>query len=437
MKRDAYKKLLVWKNDKYRKPLILQGARQVGKTYLLREFTKEYNSSLYINFEGMSDVSPVFEGNIEPKSIIKKLEILFNVKIVPETMLLLFDEIQECPNALNSLKYFNEQANEYHIVAAGSLLGVKLKRAKGFPVGKVDFLSLQPLSFFEFLAALEENLLREMLENIDKIGPIDEALHQKAITLLKEYFIVGGMPEAVAIYVAEKDFERVRRVQNAILNAYILDFAKHAPPADVMKIMAIWQSIPNQLARENKKFTFSAIRKSARSREYEASIQWLVDAGLIYKSYNISAPRIPVDSYANKDVYKVYVLDVGLLGCMSSLPPKIILQQQPQLFSEFKGAFTENFVAQELTASGFDRLYYWTSSGIAEVDFVLQQELDVYPLEVKAGISSYKKSLLVYYDDYHPRVLLRSTLLNLKRDGNVCNCPLYLAGRLVDLLGVI
>lgn len=429
MKREIYKKLLVWKQDKYRKPLVLRGARQVGKTYILNEFTKEYANSLYINFEKMPDVAPLFAGNIEPKNIIKKLQIFFAVTIEPGKTLIIFDEVQECPEALNSLKYFCEEANEYHIVSAGSLLGVKLKRSKGFPVGKVDFLDLKPMSFFEFLNALGEERLQEMLASIVKIEPIDDALHQKALSLLKQYFIVGGMPEVVARFIAERDFGSVRKVQQAILDAYVLDFAKHATASEVMKIMTVWESISSQLAKENKKFIFSAINKSVRAREYASAIQWLCDAGLIYKSFNVAVPKLPLDSYADKNAFKIYFLDVGLLGNMSRLPIKAMLEPH-QLFAEFKGALTENFVAQELLTHHFNALYYWTSEGIAEIDFILADELDVYPLEVKAGTSAHKKSLLSYNEKYHPKLLLRATLMNLKQDGIVSNYPLYLTERI-------
>ncbi len=425
MKRDIYQQLMVWKRDRYRKPLILMGARQVGKTYILSAFANEYQDELYVNFESMPEVAAIFEGNLDPTKIVSLLEAQFGVAIWPGKTLIIFDEIQECPNALNSLKYFCEQANEYHIVSAGSLLGVKLKRSKGFPVGKVDFLHLKPLSFFEFLDAMGEEKLRLAFEGIDKEEPINEALHNKAIDLLRQYFIVGGMPEAVQIYVNEKNFEQVRKVQQAILDAYVLDFAKHARPTDVMKIMAIWELIHTQLAKENKKFIFSVISKSARAREYDSAIQWLVDAGMIYKSFNISTPKSPIDSYADKNIFKIYMLDVGLLGCMSRLPINAMLQQH-KLFMEFKGALTENFVAQELLVNKFDKLYYWTSGGSAEVDFVLPVDLNVYPLEVRAGTTARKKSLLVYAEKYHPELLLRATLMNLKQDGNVCNYPLYL-----------
>jgi uncharacterized protein len=428
MKRTIYQKLISWKQDQHRKPLILRGARQVGKTYILQKFAKEYGNSIYINFEKMPKILQLFEGNLDPQNIISKLQISFATTIEPHQTLIIFDEIQECANALNSLKYFNEEANGYHIVAAGSLLGIKLKRpqdAKGFPVGKVEFLDLKPLSFFEFLDAMGEERLREFLESIKNFAPINEALHQKAISLLEQYFIIGGMPEAVETFAREKNFDRVRKIQQAILDAYALDFAKYAPPTDVIKITKIWESIPNQLAKENKKFIFSAINSSARAREYEDAIQWLADAGLIYKAYNISAPKVPIDSYADKSAFKIYLMDVGLLGHMSRLPIKVMLEPN-QLFLEFKGALTENFVAQELMASHFDKLYYWTSQSSAEIDFILPHELKIYPLEVKAGSSTHKKSLLSYGAKYQPEVLSRATLMNLKKDGMVCNYPLYL-----------
>jgi uncharacterized protein len=428
MKRQIYEKLVLWKRDKYRKPLVLRGARQVGKTYILSEFAKEYVNHLYINFEEMPDVLPIFAGNLSPNNIIAQLQIKFKVTIEPKNTLLIFDEIQECSGALNSLKYFYETANEYHIVSAGSLLGIKLNRTKGFPVGKVDFLDLKPLSFFEFLDALNESRLKEMYMSINKFEPINEALHQHSINLLKQYLIIGGMPEAVEMYRKEKDYNRVRKIQKNIVDSYTLDFAKHAVAADVMKIMTVWELISSQLAKENKKFIFSVINKNARAREYETAIQWLVDAGLIYKSYNISVPKIPVDNYINKNIYKIYMLDVGLLGYMSRLPVNIMIEQN-QLFVAFKGALTENLVVQELIANGrFDKMYYWASEGLAEVDFVLPYNLDIYPLEVKAGVATRKKSLLVYNEKFKPKISSRATLMNLKQDGVIYNYPLYLIG---------
>lgn len=432
MKRTIYQKLLDWKQDKYRKPLILRGARQVGKTYILSEFAREYSNSLYVNFERNPSTAAIFADNLEPKELLRRLEAFFGTTITPGNTLIIFDEIQECSNALASLKYFNEEANEYHIVSAGSLLGVKLQEKSGFPVGKVDFLDLKPLSFFEFLDALSEEKLREICENITTFTPLNEALHNKAIALLKQYFIVGGMPEVVARFVAERNFAEARKVQQSILDTYALDFAKHAAPHDIMKIMAIWENIPAQLAKENKKFVFSAINKSARSREYERAIQWLVDAGLIYKVCHITAPKIPLAAYTETNIFKIYLLDIGLLGYMSNLPIKAFLEPQ-QLFTEFKGALTENFVAQELLANNFDKLYYWSSQSSAEIDFILSHESEIYPLEVKAGASAHKKSLLSYAAKYQAKTLLRATLMNLEKNGMVCNYPLYLVGMIKNL----
>jgi len=428
MKRDIYRQLSEWKISKYRKPLVLKGARQTGKTFILKEFAKEYSDSVYINFEETPSAKLVFADSLSPAVIIENLEIQLNVSIHHLNTLIILDEIQECPNALNSLKYFSESANEYHIVSAGSLLGVKIKKRKiSFPVGKVNFLEMKPLSFFEFLDALNESRLRQKIEQVNSFEPLNEALHQKAVSLLKKYYFIGGMPEAVKIFANENNYDLVREVHKSILDAYALDFSKYASPSEVMKIMHIWDSIPAQLAKENKKFMFQVVSKSARNRDYESSIQWLVDAGLINKVYNISKPGLPLESYADKSVFKIYMLDTGLLCYMSRLPVQVLLQPN-QLFVEFKGALTENYAIQELMANKFDRVYYWTSTGTAEVDIVVQNEMKIYPIEVKAGLFKRKKSLLVYGDKYNPHVLSRTTLMNLKRDGNICNYPLYMIG---------
>lgn len=435
MKRDLYQKLLNWKASKQRKPLILRGARQVGKTYLLRTFAaQEYSSYVYLNFEEDPKLSQFFTGQLTPKSILENLSIYRNQEIKPETTLLIFDEIQESAEALNSLKYFQEQANEFHVVAAGSLLGIKLTQIKGFPVGKVNFYDLYPLCFFEFLAAIGKTKLRDYLLELKETQPLPEPIHQELTELLKKYMFIGGMPEAVADYVNNTSIINIRKIQQDILDAYVLDFAKHAPANQVMKISAVWESIPSQLAKENKKFIFSAFGKSARGREYEAAIQWLADAGLIHKSYNISTPKLPLEGYSDKHVFKVFLLDVGLLAAMSKIPASAILEGE-QLFAGFNGAFTENFMAQEL-ASQHGQIYYWTSEGKAEIDFVLQHNLEVVPLEVKAGTSTHKKSLHAYSEKYQPRIMARASLLNLKKDGKILNIPLYLIKQwetLIDL----
>ena len=433
MKRAIFKQLLAWKTSQRRKPLILQGARQVGKTYILKTLgEKEYPHYVYVNFEEDPKLKGLFEDSLNPRRVLQDLSIYLNQDIQPEKTLIIFDEIQECPNALNSLKYFNEQANEFHIAAAGSLLGIKLKQNKGFPVGKVNFLELYPLTFFEFLNATDKAKLRELLEEIQEFKPIAEPLHQELINALKQYFFVGGMPEAVAEFHANNNLNSVREIHQEILNAYLLDFAKHAPPNQVMKITAIWELIPGQLAKENKKFIFSALSKSARAREYETALQWLADAGLIYKSYNISTPKLPLERYADKNIFKVFLLDVGLLSALCRTPAQIILDDE-KLFSEFYGAFTENFVAQELASHQHKSLYYWTSEGIAEVDFIIDHELQIYPLEVKKNFSKKKKSLIVYGQKYQTKFLARASLRNLKCDGNIQNYPLYMVCRFPEL----
>lgn len=428
MERHFYKKLLQWKASNLRKPLVLRGARQVGKTYILNEFARrEYEDFIYINFDENPHFASFFNQDLDPDRIIKELNIYFKKQIVPGKILIVLDEIQECPQALASLKYFCEKRNEYHVAAAGSLLGVKL--SQGFPVGKVNFLDLAPLNFFEFLNALGESSLALMLEDLDDPTPISDIFHNKLTSLLKYYFIIGGMPEAVATYLKTENLEQVRVVQKEILDAYVLDFAKHAPKDEVMKIMAIWDCVPAQLAKENKKFIFSAISKSARAREFETSLQWLKSAGLIIKANRISIPKLPLDAYADKQAFKVFLLDVGLLGTMSKLDPRIILEGE-QLFQEFKGSLVENFVALELHDHHFDELYYWTSEGLAEVDFIISCEHHIFPLEVKSGFSKKKKSLLVYDEKFSKQehsstVLSRASLRNFNLDGKLVNYPLY------------
>jgi predicted AAA+ superfamily ATPase len=426
MKRNLYHKLLDWKKSKNRKPLVLRGARQVGKTYLLKTFGKnEYQHCLYLNFEENPQLAGFFSEKLDPNRILENLRIYLDNLIHAKDCFIIFDEIQECPEALNSLKYFQEQAPEFHIAAAGSLLGVKLSQTKGFPVGKVNFYDLYPLSFFEFLEALDKKKLRDFLEELKTLKPVAEPIHHELIGWLKKYLVIGGMPEAVATYQENNDFSKVRQVQNEILQAYVLDFAKHAPPQQVMNITKIWESIPNHLAKENKKFVFSAVRKGARARDYESAIQWLADAGLIYKVYNISTPKLPLAAYSDKNIFKVFLIDAGLLTAMSKVPPQAILDKHA-LFSEFNGAFTENFVTEELIPLYGD-LYYWTSEGTAEVDFVVQKGTEILPLEVKADVSKKKKSLLVYGEKYKTPILSRASLMNLHHSGNIANYPLYLA----------
>ena len=429
MKRDIHQLLNEWKQSNRRKPLVLNGARQVGKTYSLKHFGQtNYKKVAYLNFEKDEKLGQYFEGTLDPKQLIRILSIHTEVEIEPHKTLLILDEIQECPKALNSLKYFCEEANEYHVVAAGSLLGVKTAGEKGFPVGKVNFLHMYPLTFFEFLNALGQDKTRLFLEDYSTYLPIPNPMHEKLIGLLKLYFFVGGMPEAVAEYAKNEKLNVVREIQEEILNAYEKDFAKHAPPHEIMKITTVWKQVHRQLAKENKKFIFSAIRKSARGRDYEDAIQWLSDAGLIHKSHLVESPKFPLSAYADNNTFKIFLADVGLLGAQSNLSPQTIIDGD-LLFTEFKGALTENYVAQELIANKHKNPYYWTSEGTAEIDFLIEEDHAIYPLEVKAGANQKKKSLLVYNQKYAPAKLIRTTTMNLKHDGNIYNYPLYLISK--------
>lgn len=425
MKRNILNSLKKWKRDPKRKPLLLMGARQVGKTHILHEFGRtEYDNYVYLNFEDMLTLCSLFANSLNPHDIINVLSIEKHVQIHPHTTLLVFDEVQECPSALNCLKYFCERANEYHVCAAGSLLGVKLSHVKGFPVGKVDFLHLYPLNFSEFLDAINEPELKNYLHAIKKIEPLPDILHKKLMRYFKIYSYTGGMPEVVVNYIEKQDLNSVRDIQKKILSAYQLDFAKHAPKDQIMRINQVWQCIPSQLAKENKKFIYSVIRKGARASEFEIAIQWLFEAGLIYKVFNISTPKIPLKAYVHFDFFKLYLLDVGLLGAMTDLPAKTVIHGNV-LFQEFRGSIAENSVAQMLAVQN-QELYYWSSEGKAELDFILQKDNAIFPIEVKSGESSRKKSLLIYADKYHPTISIRCSPMNLKQDGAILNLPFYL-----------
>lgn len=433
MKRKIMEELHSWKNQTKRKPLILMGARQVGKTFALKKFGElEYINTVYLNFEDNPKLCKLFEASLKPKVILKALSIEMDATIVAGKTLIIFDEVQECPNALNSLKYFCENAQDQHIIAAGSLLGVKLEHTKGFPVGKVQFLTLYPLSFLEFLEAFNLDRLISFIKELNEVEPLPPNVHEMLLGHFKEYLFVGGMPEAVAEYVESQDLSKVRQIQEAILNAYSLDFAKHAPKEQIMKINQVWQSIPSQLAKENKKFIYSALREGGRAKEFEVALQWLMEAGLIYKVSLVSVPKIPLSAYANLNIFKIYLVDVGLLGAMSRLSPKTILHEN-ELFEEFRGAIAENYVAQEV-AHTHSSLFYWASEGKAEVDFVFEFDDLIYPLEVKSGNSSKKKSLRVYGDTYQPKYLIRTSPMNLRKDGDILNCPLYLIEKLHSFL---
>lgn len=431
MKRALYHDLVAWKHSDRRKPLILRGARQTGKTYLLREFANnEYKNHVYVNFEDNSGMSDALKEDISAERIVEYLGILSGETIVPGETLIIFDEIQSSPQTLKAMKYFNEKLNEHHVVAAGSLLGVALAGAKSFPVGKVNFLDLYPLSFHEFLTALnKEKLLGVLPELCLGVKAIPDVFHVEILELLKKYCFVGGMPEAVADYVKNRDVKRVRDIQIELLRSYTNDFAKHSSPGEALKIKRIWESIPLHLSKENRSFVFSAIKHSARAREYEMALQWLQDAGLILKVQSLSKPLLPLNAYTEK-AFKIYLLDVGLLGAMTRLKQETIAFQN-ELFTHFKGALIENYAMQELRPS-LD-LYYWASHGKAEVDLVINVDDKIIPVEIKAGLNRKAKSLKSYDDKYNPPRLVRCSLGNFGTNGKLMDIPLFAIHRLTEL----
>ena len=433
MKRSLYADLLAWKASRRRKPLLLKGARQTGKTYLLREFgTQEYERVVYCNFEQEPDLAGFFQRDLDPERILNELSIYKGMDLRPEKDLLIFDEIQTSNLALNSLKYFQEQANDYHIAAAGSLLGVQLSRPGSFPVGKVNFLELHPMSFLEFLLAMGEGRYETLLRETDP-EPLPEAFHKDLIALLQQYYLVGGMPEAVGYFAETGNFQETREIHREILDSYVLDFAKHAPPSDIPKLGMIWDSIPRHLAKENKKFIFAAVRKGARSREYESALRWLQDTGLIRLCFAVSKSQIPLKHYADQKCFKVYALDVGLLGTMTSVSSDLVVEDA-RLFTEYRGALVENYIAQQLVACGCSTLHYWRSpGGQAEVDFLWELGDQIVPIEVKAGLSRRSKSLRSYDQQVAPERLVRTNLRGLKKDGKILNLPLYAISQLPRL----
>ena len=425
MERQVYQRLLRWKNSSRRKPLLLKGARQTGKTYLLNEFGRlEYDSCVYINFEKDPSAAGFFSDRLDAGELIRNLSIYTGQKIRPERDLIVFDEVQVSNRALSSLKYFQEQAPQYHIAAAGSLLGIAVSGPGSFPVGKVNFLDLYPLSFLEFLQAVGAQELKELVQNTQNPEPYAEPLHKELLRHLRWYYFTGGMPEAVSHFASIGDLQEVREIHNEILESYVLDFAKYAAGPDIPKLRMVWDSLPAQLARENKKFVFSALKKSARLRDFDNAIQWLEKAGLIHRVFRVTAAMRPLKAYAQENIFKMFALDTGLLGAMAGLSAQVTVHGD-MIFREFKGALVENYVAQELKAAKGMALYYWESSGSAEVDFVCEDSQSIYPLEAKAGVNPRSKSLLSFDQKYNPPWLVRTSQLNLKRDGRILNIPLY------------
>jgi len=421
MKRYAIERLIDWKNSKKRKPLIIRGARQVGKTWLMKEFGNKYfENTAYINFDNNERMQILFDGDYNIRRLIDGLQLESGEKINPQTTLIVFDEVQEVPKALSSLKYFYENTPEYAIIAGGSLLGVALHKGTSFPVGKVDFCNLYPLNFCEFLEAVGEESLVELLRKKD--WQLITAFKTKFIDLLRKYYYVGGMPEAVQEYADSGDYGEVRKIHEQILFTYEQDFSKHPPTNIVPRIRSIWGNIPAQLARENKKFSPGIIQKGARLKDYELALQWLLDCGLIYKVKQVSKPAVPLKNYET-DFFKIFIHDVGLLSTKSELDVKTLLEGN-RIFEEFKGALTEQYVLQEMISNGITP-FYWSSNGTAEVDFVFKHESDVFPLEVKAEENLQSKSLKVYNEKFTPTVALRTSMRDYRRESWLINIPLY------------
>lgn len=432
MYRIAIEKLLKWKQNKRRKPLIIEGARQVGKTWLMKEFGRqEYKDTIYINFDSNSRMAELFASDLDTERLIMGLEIYVGRKINPDNVLLIFDEVQEVPRALASLKYFYENAPEYHIVCAGSLLGIALHQGTSFPVGKVDFLKLYPLSFKEFLMANDKERFAELLDRQD--FQMITSFKQIYIDALKQYYFVGGMPEAVQSFSENKDFNEVREIQKRILLAYEQDFSKHAPNEIVPRLRMLWNSIPAQLAKENKKFIYGLVREGARAKEYETAIMWLCDCGLVHKVSRVNAAGIPLRAYEDLKAFKLFVLDVGLLGCMAGLRQHTLLDGN-DLFVEFKGALTEQYVCQQLkNIEDLDIYYYTNDRGSCEVDFVVDTGEKIVPVEVKAEVNLKAKSLKTYREKFLPEISVRTSMADFKKEEWLVNLPLYAVDQIVTV----
>lgn len=441
MRRDFEAFLRAWRQRADRKPLVVKGARQTGKTFVLERFgAAEYAAVHVLNFEADPRLATVFEGELDPVRLVRDLALVGRFDphaALTGAALLFFDEIQACPRALTSLKYFAEQLPEVHVVAAGSLLGVELSRAASFPVGKVHLHTLHPLDFFEFLNATGRDAYRARLEALAAIEPLPAAIHTELIAALREYLVVGGMPEVVAAFGESRDLARARQIQKNIVAAYRLDFAKHAPASLVPRLVMLWDAIPGQLARENRRFLFSAVQRGARARDYEDALLWLEQAGLVHRSFAVATPKLPLSGYCNRRLFKLFALDVGLLGAVANLSAAVVVQGNT-VFEEFKGALAEQYVAQQLVAGDAAAdprpLFYWRNEKTGtEVDFLLEEDA-ITPLEVKSGVNARSKSLGSYRRQFAPRQVVRASLLNLKMDGDMINIPLYLLPMLPRLL---
>ena len=439
MKRLILDKLLVWKKSPYRKPLILKGVRQVGKTWILKEFGRLYYDSVaYFNFEENPEFKQFFQLTKDVNRILQNLMLVSGQKIEPDNTLIIFDEVQNCPEVINSLKYFCENAPHYHIACAGSLLGIALAKPSSFPVGKVNFMQIDPMSFTEFLLANGDENLVHYLESVESIELIPEAFFNPLSEKLKMYYVTGGMPESVLMWTEARDVNAMQEALSAIIEAYERDFGKHPNASEFPKISMIWKSISSQLARENKKFLYKAVKEGARAREYEDALQWLVDARLVHKVYRCTAPGLPLSAYDDLSAFKIYLVDVGLLRRLSQLAPSAFGEGN-RLFTEFKGALTENYVLQTLVTQFEVEPRYWSQTNPPyEVDFLIQRENDIFPVEVKAETNTKSRSLKKYKELFADQVKLRIrfSLDNLKLDGDVLNIPLFMVDHTDRLIGM-
>lgn len=439
MERLILKQLLNWKNSPYRKPLILKGVRQVGKTWVLKEFGRRYyENTAYFNFDENVEYKQFFETTKDVNRILQNLMLVSGQKILQEKTLIIFDEVQDCPEVINCMKYFCENAPGYHVACAGSLLGIALAKPSSFPVGKVNFMQIDPMTFTEFLMANGDENLVDYLETVDILEPIPNAFFNPLYEKLKMYYVTGGMPESVLMWTNERDVSAMQKTLFDIIGAYERDFAKHPNVSEFPKISMIWKSIPSQLARENKKFIYKAVKEGARAREYEDALQWLVDARLVHKIYRSTAPSIPVSAYDDLSAFKIYLVDVGLLRRLAMLAPTAFGEGN-RLFTEFKGALTENYVLQTLLTQFEVVPRYWSQSNPPyEVDFLIQRDNDIFPIEVKSETNTTSKSLKKFKELFGDKVKLRIrfSLVNLKLDGDMLNIPLFMADhtdRLIEL----
>ena len=432
MQRIEIQQLKKWKQSNDRKPLIIRGARQVGKTWLMKEFGRlEYKDVVYVNCEADPAVRNMFTGDFDTTRIIRGLQIIAGKPIEPNHTLIIIDEIQEAPGALTSLKYFHENAPEYHVIAAGSLLGITLNRSGSFPVGKVEFLDLFPLSFVEFLDAIHETQLADLLRNPD--WSLVASFNIKFTDRLRQYYYTGGMPEVVLQYSVSGDMNQVREIQKRILVSYEQDFSKHAPAEIVPRIRMIWSGVPAQLAKENRKFIYGQIKAGARAKDFELALSWLIDCGLLYKVHNVSKPALPLKAYEELNTFKLFMLDIGLLGALTDLDARTLLEGNT-VFTEFKGALTEQYVYQQLRTMNDLPVYYWSAGNArSEVDFLLQHNGQIIPLEVKAEENLHAKSLRVFCEKYKPALAVRSSMSGYRKEDWMTNLPLYAVSTITQL----